>query len=211
MKASSKGRRPEQRTRGARRTLDIAPNARAEDFERPRFRTDAASDTDDVTDQGTSVSARAPSTWLPSAADARAILEARERSRSSSHSSNARKADPLELLRAADVCRLLRISKPTLWRLRQAEQFPQPTEVTDRVIAWRRSEVEEWLTTRHSEKRTATCVPPQPSKASVSAEQPALHSTEAQTSMGTVQPVAQRHRKKKTAEKSDSDSQLPLI
>jgi predicted DNA-binding transcriptional regulator AlpA len=170
MKASSKGRRPEQRTPGARRTVDIAPNARAEDLERPRFRTDAASDTDDVTHQGTSDSARARPTWLPSAADAKAILEARERSRSSGHSSDARKTDPLELLRAADVCRLLRISKPTLWRLRQAEQFPTPTEVTDRVIAWRRSEVEEWLTTRRSGKR-----------------------------------------KKKTAEKSDSDSQLPLI
>jgi predicted DNA-binding transcriptional regulator AlpA len=54
----------------------------------------------------------------------------------------------LQLLRINDVCKLLRISKPTLWRLRRASDFPEPTEVTDRLIAWRKSEVEEWLMTR---------------------------------------------------------------
>lgn len=62
--------------------------------------------------------------------------------------------ESLQLLRVADVCRLLRISKPTLWRLRRAHDFPEPMEVTDRVIAWRKAEVEGWLRER-SQRWTA--------------------------------------------------------
>jgi predicted DNA-binding transcriptional regulator AlpA len=56
--------------------------------------------------------------------------------------------DSLQFLRVRDVCRLLRISKPTLWRLRRAQDFPDPTDLTGRVVAWRRSEVEAWLRAR---------------------------------------------------------------
>ena len=62
--------------------------------------------------------------------------------------------ESLQLLRVADVCRLLRISKPTLWRLRRAHDFPEPMEVTERVIAWRKAEVEGWLRER-SQRWTA--------------------------------------------------------
>jgi prophage regulatory protein len=51
-------------------------------------------------------------------------------------------------LRLNDVCGLLRISKPTLWRLRRTGLFPEQTELTDRVTAWRRSEIEDWLSER---------------------------------------------------------------
>jgi predicted DNA-binding transcriptional regulator AlpA len=57
-------------------------------------------------------------------------------------------AESLQLLRIADVCQLLRISKPTFWRLRQQSNFPQPTAVTGRVVAWRRTEIEEWIVAR---------------------------------------------------------------
>jgi predicted DNA-binding transcriptional regulator AlpA len=82
--------------------------------------------------------------FLPSAEAAKKFLEAR------AHATEHEKRgtiglDSLQYLRASDVCRLLRISKPTLWRLRRSRGFPEPTEVTDRLIAWRRSEVEEWL------------------------------------------------------------------
>ena len=56
--------------------------------------------------------------------------------------------DPLQLLRVSDICRLLRISKPTFWRLRRRQDFPKPTHLTDRVIAWSKGEVEAWLATR---------------------------------------------------------------
>jgi predicted DNA-binding transcriptional regulator AlpA len=37
-----------------------------------------------------------------------------------------------------------------LWRMRRAHDFPEPTEVTHRIVAWRKSEVEEWLRTRYA-------------------------------------------------------------
>ena len=58
--------------------------------------------------------------------------------------------DSLQFLRVNDICRLLRISKPTFWRLRRTQDFPKPTHLTDRVIAWSKREVEEWLRTRAS-------------------------------------------------------------
>jgi len=39
--------------------------------------------------------------------------------------------DALQLLTVTDVCKLLRISKPTLWRLRRSGNFPDPTTVTE--------------------------------------------------------------------------------
>ncbi|MGH8227819.1 MAG: helix-turn-helix transcriptional regulator [Steroidobacteraceae bacterium] len=54
----------------------------------------------------------------------------------------------LQLLRIEDVCRLLRISKPTFWRLRRRADFPEPTAITDRVIGWPQREIEAWLRQR---------------------------------------------------------------
>jgi len=58
------------------------------------------------------------------------------------------RAPDLQLLRIEDVCRLLCISKPTLWRLRRRSGFPSPTAVTERVVAWRESEIQTWISTR---------------------------------------------------------------
>ncbi|MEO8313306.1 MAG: AlpA family phage regulatory protein [Pseudomonadota bacterium] len=55
---------------------------------------------------------------------------------------------PLEILRPADVCTLLRISRPTLWRLRRAGEFPNPAKLSKRSIGWRRVQVEAWITAR---------------------------------------------------------------
>jgi prophage regulatory protein len=54
----------------------------------------------------------------------------------------------LQYLRISDVCRLLRISKPTLWRLRQSSDFPVPTHLSDRAIGWSRDEIQTWLDAR---------------------------------------------------------------
>lgn len=96
--------------------------------------------------------------FLPSAAAANALLDARARAkRREEHTKVA--LDSLQYLRASDVCRLLRISKPTLWRLRRTRGFPEPTEVTGRLIAWRRSEVEEWLGRVASPRRLPVSAP----------------------------------------------------
>jgi predicted DNA-binding transcriptional regulator AlpA len=57
-------------------------------------------------------------------------------------------AASLQYLRISDVCRLLRISKPTLWRLRQSSDFPAPTHLSDRVIGWSRDEIQKWIAAR---------------------------------------------------------------
>lgn len=54
------------------------------------------------------------------------------------------------LLTVRDVQRLLRISNPTLSRLRADKnaQFPKPIAVTAKAVRWRRSDVEAWLESR---------------------------------------------------------------
>ena len=61
--------------------------------------------------------------------------------------------DARQLLTVTDVCRLLRISKPTLWRIRRAGNFPDPTTVTERIFGWRRSEIDAWLASRPTLRR----------------------------------------------------------
>jgi prophage regulatory protein len=60
----------------------------------------------------------------------------------------APEADQLQFFRPADVCSLLRISRPTLWRLRRAGQFPAPVSLSKRSIGWRRADVEAWVGSR---------------------------------------------------------------
>jgi len=61
--------------------------------------------------------------------------------------------DGLQLLTPTDVCRLLRISKPTLWRLRRSGDFPEPIAVTERIFGWRRREIDAWLASRPNSRR----------------------------------------------------------
>jgi predicted DNA-binding transcriptional regulator AlpA len=114
--------------------------------------------------------------WLPDASAANAVLERRSRARRSQESAELL-TDPLQFLRTRDVCRLLGISKPTLWRLRRANAFPEPTELTNRVIGWRRSELEEWLSTRNRGTR-ASNRPPAPTKWATVAGEKQSHSRE---------------------------------
>jgi predicted DNA-binding transcriptional regulator AlpA len=93
--------------------------------------------------------------WLPNPASANALLDSRGKARQSRNGDSA-SSDALQFLRINDVCRLLRISKPTLWRLRRTGEFPEPTGVTDRLIARRRSEIEEWLRARSTVNRGAS-------------------------------------------------------
>jgi predicted DNA-binding transcriptional regulator AlpA len=54
----------------------------------------------------------------------------------------------LQYLRINDVCRLLRISKPTLWRLRRRPDFPVPTQLSDRAVGWTKTDIQDWLESR---------------------------------------------------------------
>jgi prophage regulatory protein len=50
-----------------------------------------------------------------------------------------------ELMSPHDVARELNISRVTLWRLRKEGRLPQPVRVSERKLAFRRSEIVEWL------------------------------------------------------------------
>jgi len=50
------------------------------------------------------------------------------------------------ILKTKDICARLRISRTTLWRLRQSGKFPQPTRVGGTNLqGWRESDFELWL------------------------------------------------------------------
>jgi predicted DNA-binding transcriptional regulator AlpA len=57
-----------------------------------------------------------------------------------------------ELIRARELRDFLNVSPSTLWRLRQKSSFPKPLIISERIIAWRKSEIDQWLydTTRNS-------------------------------------------------------------
>ncbi len=54
----------------------------------------------------------------------------------------------MQFLRIRDVCQMLRISKPTLWRLRRSPDFPVPTQLSDRAIGWSRDDIQTWVAAR---------------------------------------------------------------
>jgi prophage regulatory protein len=56
------------------------------------------------------------------------------------------KAD--RLLFPAEVRAKVRLSEPTIYRLRRRGKFPDPIILGERRIAWRESEVDAWLASR---------------------------------------------------------------
>jgi prophage regulatory protein len=61
----------------------------------------------------------------------------------------------LQFLRIRDVCQMLRISKPTLWRLRRSPDFPVPTQLSDRAIGWSRDDIQTWVAARRQRPASA--------------------------------------------------------
>jgi prophage regulatory protein len=71
------------------------------------------------------------------------------------------------VLRAPDVCRLLGVSKATLWRLVRDHGFPKSFGLTSRAVGWDSREVRRWLEARLAarENRTPLPSPQRPRKA----------------------------------------------
>ena len=56
-----------------------------------------------------------------------------------------------KLLTRQEVADLLRLSIPTLYRIRQTDlEFPKPVLTSARRIAWVESELHAWIETRHA-------------------------------------------------------------
>lgn len=53
-----------------------------------------------------------------------------------------------EFLNEKQVCERTSLSRSTIWRLRQANDFPAPVKITERRVAYRAEDVEAWIQTR---------------------------------------------------------------
>ena len=51
-------------------------------------------------------------------------------------------------LSKSEVLERVRISDPTMYRLRRRREFPDPIELSPRKIVWIESEIEAWLQSR---------------------------------------------------------------
>jgi prophage regulatory protein len=60
------------------------------------------------------------------------------------------------LLRQRDVCRLLQVSRSTLFRWERAGAFPARLRVGPGIVAWRKSDIDDWLRSRPAAAGTAT-------------------------------------------------------
>lgn len=52
---------------------------------------------------------------------------------------------PSALIDAAEFARLLSVSKPTIWRLRDAGKLPPAIALTSQCVRWRRDAVLSWI------------------------------------------------------------------
>lgn len=49
------------------------------------------------------------------------------------------------ILRPREVCRVVALSRTTLWRRVRDGQFPKPIRLGPNAVGWRRSAIDEWL------------------------------------------------------------------
>ena len=57
----------------------------------------------------------------------------------------------LRIVRPADLARLLNVSRPTLWRMRQRGELPEPLRLSAGAIGWRVATINQWLVRREEE------------------------------------------------------------
>ncbi len=58
--------------------------------------------------------------------------------------------NPLQLVRIKDIVSITTLSRSTIYRLVQTNQFPAPIKLTPYTSAWRHCDIEQWI-----EKRAA--------------------------------------------------------
>ena len=55
---------------------------------------------------------------------------------------------PRDLILRSELLELVPLSVTTIWRLERAGQFPRRIPISEKRVAWRRSEIEAWLEQR---------------------------------------------------------------
>lgn len=51
------------------------------------------------------------------------------------------------ILRAAEVMKLIGVSRTTLWRMERAGEFPKRRSISGAAVGWREDEVQDWIET----------------------------------------------------------------
>lgn len=49
------------------------------------------------------------------------------------------------LIDAAELARMLSVSKPTIWRMLSGQKIPEPIRLTSQCLRWRRDSVLAWI------------------------------------------------------------------
>ena len=57
-------------------------------------------------------------------------------------------ANPTKLLRKPAVLARIGLSDTTVWRMERAGQFPKSIRISPGAVAWRESDVENWIAAR---------------------------------------------------------------
>jgi prophage regulatory protein len=57
-------------------------------------------------------------------------------------------ATPALLLRIGSVVRVTGLGRSTIYRMMATADFPSPVRLTNRVVAWRRTDLEKWSDSR---------------------------------------------------------------
>ncbi|RZN25581.1 AlpA family phage regulatory protein [Bradyrhizobium sp. Leo121] len=72
-------------------------------------------------------------------------------------------SDLARVVRAREVCRLIGLSRPTLWRLVQRDQFPKPFRLSSSAaVGWLETDILAWIAARAAQ-RDSPKIEPRPS------------------------------------------------
>jgi prophage regulatory protein len=53
-----------------------------------------------------------------------------------------------QILRIADVCKMLGIARSTIYLWQKTANFPYPRKLGDRAVGWRQADIDRWLESR---------------------------------------------------------------
>lgn len=60
------------------------------------------------------------------------------------------------LIRVTELATMLSVSRSTIWRwVKGNSTFPNPIKVSDKVTAWRRNEIQDWLQSKEGRTKKA--------------------------------------------------------
>ena len=54
----------------------------------------------------------------------------------------------MRILRIPEVLERVGLSRSTVWRLAQADQFPKPVKLGGRAVGWIEEEIDAWIASR---------------------------------------------------------------